>query len=56
MNTKGHLTLDGLQEIFNIKASMNKGLSGMSSELKQAFNIVNIPRPIIEVSEIKDPN
>ncbi|GAA5135751.1 hypothetical protein GCM10023339_73930 [Alloalcanivorax gelatiniphagus] len=57
MNAKGHLTSEGLQEIVNIKASMNKGLSGMSPELKEAFpNVVNIPRPLIELSEIQDPN
>ena len=57
MNTKGHLTSKGLQEIVSIKSSMNKGLSGMSSELKEAFpNIVNIPRPMVESFEIQDPN
>lgn len=56
MNIKGHLTPTGLQEIFNIKACMNKGLSGMSSELKEAFNVVNILRPRIELSVIQDPN
>lgn len=56
MNTKGHLTPEGLQEIFNIKACMNKGLSGMSSELKASFNVVNTLRPITELSVIKDPN
>jgi uncharacterized alkaline shock family protein YloU len=57
MNTKGHLTSEGLQKIVNIKASMNNGLSGMSSELKEAFpNIVNIPRPLIDSFKIQDPN
>lgn len=56
MNTKGHLTPEGLQEIFNIKACMNKGLSGMSSELKASFNVVNTLRPTFELSVIKDPN
>jgi hypothetical protein len=33
---KEHLTIEGLQKIINIKASMNLGLSGRSS-LKAAF-------------------
>ena len=34
INSKAHLTCDGLQEIVNLRASLNKGLS---PELSQAF-------------------
>jgi hypothetical protein len=54
MNRKGHLTLEGLQEIVNIKASMNKGLS---KDLKEAFPYTEkFPRPLVEAQKIKDPN
>lgn len=48
MNRKEHLTPDGLQEIVNLKASMNNGLS---DELKYAFpNTIPVPRPAVEFS------
>ena len=54
MNQKGHLTPEGLQEIVNIKASMNKGLS---NDLKEAFpHTEEFPRPLVEAQKIKDPH
>ena len=54
MKQKGHLTPEGLQEIVNIKASMNKGLS---NDLKEAFpHTEEFPRPLVEAQKIKDPN
>jgi hypothetical protein len=48
MKVKRHLTLEGVQEIMAIKASMNNGLS---NELKTAFlnSIIPVERP--KVSE-----
>jgi hypothetical protein len=54
MNKKEHLTMDGLQRIVSIRASMNNGLS---DELKVAFpNIKPISRPEVESTKIPDPN
>jgi len=54
INQKGHLTPKGLQEIVNIKASMNKGLS---NDLKEAFpHTEEFPRPLVEAQKIQDPN
>jgi len=45
--------MEGLIKIIAIRASMNNGLS---SELTAAFpNILPAPRPLIESTEIKDP-
>ena len=53
MSRKEHLTIEGLQQIVNIRASMNKGLS---PELKMAFpNTIPVKRPLIVDQEIKDP-
>jgi hypothetical protein len=53
MNQKRHLTQEGLEEIVNFKASMNKGLS---KDLKEAFpNTGNFPRPLVKAQKIKDP-
>jgi hypothetical protein len=50
---KEHLTLEGLQEIINLKASLNLGLS---DALKLAFpNINPVDRPRIENQIIPDP-
>jgi len=38
MNNKAHLTLEGLKQIVNIKASMNLGLSDI---LKSEYNLKN---------------
>jgi len=54
MNRGDHLTIEGLQQIINIKASMNKGLS---SELKMAFpNTIPVSRFLVVDQRIKDPN
>lgn len=51
---KKHLTPEGLQELVNIKASMNEGLS---DELKTSFpDTIPVPRPLIRNQEIQDPN
>jgi hypothetical protein len=51
---KNHLTLEGLYQIINIKASMNLGLSDM---LKSEFkNYIPIERPIINTKTIADPH
>ena len=54
MNRKGHLSSEGLQEIVNIRASLNLGLSDV---LKAAFPNTNLAtRPLDQDQEIKDPN
>jgi hypothetical protein len=54
INNKKHLTIEGLYQIINIKASMNLGLSDM---LKSEFkNFIPIERPIINTEYIPDPN
>ena len=53
MNRKEHLTKEGLQQIINLRASINLGLS---DELKVAFpNTTPVQRPEIKDQEIKDP-
>jgi hypothetical protein len=54
INRKEHLTPSGLQQIVNIRASINKGLS---SNLKAAFaNTLPVQRPFIQNQIIPDPN
>ena len=54
MQNKIHLTREGLQEIINIKASMNLGIS---EELKSNFiNTVPVQRLIIKTKDISDSN
>nr|YP_010608724.1 hypothetical protein PNX16_mgp047 [Drechslerella dactyloides]WAN89804.1 hypothetical protein [Drechslerella dactyloides] len=54
INRKEHLTLEGIQKILAIKASMNWGLS---DQLAKKFPKVNpISRPLIVGQSIKDPN
>lgn len=54
MSNKSHLTMEGLQQIINIKASMNLGLSDL---LKSEFkDFVPVERPVINTEEIPDPN
>jgi LAGLIDADG endonuclease len=54
MSNKAHLTIEGLNQIINIKASMNLGLSDM---LKSEFKgYTPIERPIINTENIPDPN
>lgn len=50
---KNHLTIEGLNQIINIKASMNIGLSEI---IKSNFNnIVAVNRPIINTKNIPEP-
>jgi hypothetical protein len=54
MNNNGHLTLDGLYKIINIKASMNFGIK---NNLKKEFNkITPVERQIIYTNNIPNPN
>ena len=54
INRKEHLTIEGLQKIKAIKASMNLGLS---KELKVAFpDTIPVQRPLVDNKEIMDPN
>lgn len=54
IQNKGHTTIEGLQQIINLKASLNLGLS---DKLKAEFpNTEQVQRPVISVSEIPDPN
>lgn len=54
IQNKEHLHQDGLQKLWAIKASMNRGLS---EELKAAFpSIVPVPRPSPEIPQIYDPD
>nr|AVD96796.1 double-motif LAGLIDADG homing endonuclease [Ophiostoma novo-ulmi subsp. novo-ulmi] len=55
VNNKAHLTIEGLNKIINIKASMNLGLS---DKLKLEFsNYIPVERPIINIDNINlDPN
>jgi len=49
---KEHLSLEGLNKIINIRASMNLGLS---ENLKNTFNVIPAPRPEILFEEIPNP-
>ena len=54
IDKKEHLTPAGLQEIINIRASMNKGLT---PRLKEFFpNSIPVKRPDIEFDGFLDPN
>lgn len=54
VNNKAHLTVEGLNQIVNIKASMNLGLSDM---LKSEFyGYSPVERPLINYDVILDPN
>jgi hypothetical protein len=54
MNTKDHLSLEGLKQIINIKTSINLGLS---DQLKSEFsNSIPVERPLITTTQIPDPN
>ncbi len=53
VNNKAHLTVEGLYQIVNIKASMNLGLSNM---LKSEFDgYTPVERPVINYNVILDP-
>nr|YP_010835458.1 hypothetical protein QLP32_mgp32 [Perenniporia fraxinea]WFS78691.1 hypothetical protein [Perenniporia fraxinea] len=54
MNKGAHTTVEGLQKIINIKASLNLGLSDAQ---KSEFNQVKpVERKIIQTTNIPDPN
>ena len=54
INNKKHLTLEGLYQIINIKASMNLGLSDL---LKSEFkNYIPVEKPLINTETIPNPN
>ena len=54
MNNKDHLSIEGLNKIINIKASMNLGLSYF---LRSEFNeFTPQERPVINTENIPDPN
>jgi hypothetical protein len=54
LSRKEHLTREGLQQIVNLRASINDGLS---DELKSAFpNTKQTSRPKVEFEGIPDPN
>jgi len=54
MNTKDHLSIEGLKKRINIKASMNLGLSDF---LKSEFNEINpVERQVINTDSIPDSN
>jgi hypothetical protein len=54
LTKKEHLTIDGLNQIVNIKASMNKGLSNI---IKSNFSkIIPVERLTINTENIPDPN
>jgi hypothetical protein len=54
INNKMHLTEDGLQQIINLRASINVGLSDLQKSKFPNYNPV--ARPIINSTEILDPN
>jgi LAGLIDADG endonuclease len=54
MNNKVHLTEDGLQQIINLRASMNLGLSDLHKYEFPNYNPV--ARPLIISTKILDPN
>lgn len=54
MNNKDHLSIEGLNKIINIKASMNLGLSDF---LRYEFNeLTPLERPVINTENNPDPN
>ena len=53
IDQKKHLTPEGVLQILNIKATMNRGLS---DTLKAAFPKINpVTRPVVEFKGISDP-
>jgi hypothetical protein len=54
LNAKAHLKREGLNQIVNIKASLNLGIS---ENLKSYFtNIIPVERPLIKSTGLPDPN
>jgi len=59
MNNKAHLFIEGLNQIINIRSSINLGLSQFLSKKKKEFpNNTRLPinRPEIIFKGITDPN
>lgn len=54
MNNKEHLTTEGLKNIINIRASLNKGLS--TTLLSNFPKSIPVVRPSIEVAKYINPN
>lgn len=54
INTKDHLSEVGLQQIINIRASLNLGLSDLQKS--EFINYNPVPRSIINYTEIPNPN
>ena len=53
ISQKGHLTSEGLNQIVNIRAAMNLGLT---ETLKREFPAyIPVARPLIQDQKIKDP-
>ena len=53
MNSKNHLSIEGLHQIVDIRASMNRGLSSL---IKSEFiNNTPVVRPSINTTQIPDP-
>jgi hypothetical protein len=54
VDSKEHLTPTGLQQIINLKASLNMG---NSDELKAIFpKTIPVSRPLVKFTGIPDPN
>jgi LAGLIDADG endonuclease len=54
MSKGAHLTINGLQQIINIKASLNLGISEI---VNSDFSQINpVERPIIQTTKIPDPH
>ena len=57
MNRKEHLTIEGLQKIVNLKASLNRGLSDeLKAALPQTISVQGNPRPLVQDQKILDPS
>jgi len=54
MNNQAHLTAEGLQEIINLRASMNLGLSDLQKSAFPNFHLA--VRPVINTNKINDAN
>jgi len=53
LNDKSYLTIEGLEKIIAIRASVNLGLS---PGLKASFpNVIPVQRPLVKDQQIKDP-
>jgi hypothetical protein len=54
INCKEHLSMMGLTKIVAIRAAMNNGLSKVWIEIFP--DVKPVPRPLVELREIIDPN